>query len=75
MENSNNSRGGMQSTVMKLIGIALLWVGLAALAYIPSAAPGTWTTFVAIGGFLSFAIGLHLFADGLKRDVIREIRG
>ena len=75
MENSNNSRGGMQSTVMKLIGIALLWVGLAALAYIPSAAPGTWTTFVAIGGFLSFAIGLHLFADGLKRDVIREIGG
>jgi hypothetical protein len=61
-------------TVMKLSGVALLWAGLAALVYVPTAAGGPTTVVVAGLGFLSFASGLMLFGDGLKREIATQLR-
>jgi hypothetical protein len=60
--------------VMKLCGVALLWAGLAALVYVPTAASGVSTAVVAGLGFLSFASGLMLFGDGLKREIAAQQR-
>jgi len=52
----------------------LLWAALAALTYIPSSGGGVKSAVVACLGFLSFACGLVLFADGLKRDIVEQVR-
>ncbi len=57
-----------------MVGIALLWAALAALTYIPSTGGGTKGAVVAFLGFLSFTCGLALFADGLKRDIVEQLR-
>jgi hypothetical protein len=58
----------------KLFGIALIWVGLAALVY-ASTDPASPLVTLALGaGFVSFATGLLLFAEGFKGDLLREIR-
>jgi hypothetical protein len=62
------------STVTKLCGIALLWAGLAALVYVPTAASGLRTTVVAGLGFASFASGLVMFGDALKREIAAQLR-
>jgi hypothetical protein len=64
----------MKAAWRKMVGIALLWAALAALAYIPSAGGSPKGTIVAGLGFLSFASGLALFADGLKRDIVERLR-
>lgn len=57
----------------KLFGLALLWVGLAALVY-ASANPSSPLLTVVLGaGFISFAPGLLLFAEGFKSELLREI--
>lgn len=58
---------------MRLIGIALLWVALSALVYIPGSNDAAKATLAAILGFASFAAGLSLFADALKRDILAKI--
>lgn len=52
----------------KLIGIALLWAGLAALVNVAVDGEGVRGILVAALGFLAFAAGLQLFADGFKRQ-------
>jgi len=57
-----------------MVGTALLWAALAALVYVPSSGSGARGAIVACLGFISFASGLALFADGLKRDIIEQLR-
>jgi hypothetical protein len=57
-----------------MVGTALLWVALAALIYIPSSGSGARSVIVSCLGFVSFAAGLALFADGLKRDIVAQLR-
>ena len=64
----------MKATWRKMVGSALLWVALAALVYVPSSGGGARGAIVACLGFLSFASGLALFADGLKRDIVAQLR-
>jgi hypothetical protein len=70
--NAMNSQ--MKITWRKMAGTALLWVGLAAIIYIPSSGGGVECVIVAGFGFIAFAFGLGLFADGLKRDIVEELR-
>jgi len=64
---------GSGSAVRKLTGIALLWIALAALVGVPSAG-GIASAALAGLGFLTFAAGLWLFTDALKREVIAHLR-
>jgi hypothetical protein len=64
----------MRASWRKMIGTALLWAALAALVYIPSSGGGARGAMVACLGFFSFASGLALFADGLKRDILEQLR-
>ena len=64
----------MKATWRKMVGTALLWAALAALVYVPSCGDGGKGTIVAVLGFVSFASGLALFADGLKRDIVAQLR-
>jgi hypothetical protein len=64
----------MKATWRKMVGIALLWVALAALVYVPSSGGGSRGAVVACLGFFSFASGLALFAEGWKRDIVNQLR-
>ncbi|HEY6563446.1 MAG TPA: hypothetical protein VIY86_03070 [Pirellulaceae bacterium] len=64
----------MKSTWRKMVGTALLWAALAALVYVPSSGDNAKASIVACLGFFSFASGLALFADGLKRDIVEQLR-
>jgi hypothetical protein len=57
----------------KLFGIALLWVGLATLAYASTDPASPLIAAVLGAGFISFAAGLLLFAEGFKGELLREI--
>lgn len=60
----------MKATWRKMIGTALLWVAIAALVYVPSSGGGAKGAIIAVLGFVAFASGLALFADGLKLDIV-----
>jgi hypothetical protein len=64
----------MQAAWRKMVGTALLWAALAALVYIPSTSGGERVVIVAVLGFFSFCAGLAIFADGVKRDIVRQLR-
>ena len=64
----------MKATWRKMVGTALLWVAFAALIFVPSSGGGAKGVIVACLGFMSFASGLALFADGLKRDIVEQLR-
>ena len=64
----------MKSTWRKMVGAALLWVALAALVYVPFSGGAARGAIVACLGFFSFASGLALFADGLKWDIVAQLR-
>lgn len=64
----------MKATWRKMVGTALLWMAFAALVYVPSSSGGGKGLIVACLGFLSFAAGLALFAEGLKRDIVEQLR-
>ena len=64
----------MKATWRKMVGTALLWAAFAALVYVPSSGGGARGAIVACLGFISFASGLALFADGLKRDIVEQLR-
>jgi len=64
----------MKATWRKMVGTALLWVAFAALFYVPTSGGGARGVIVACLGFASFASGLALFADGLKRDIVAQLR-
>ena len=64
----------MKATWRKMVGTALLCVAFAALVYVPSSGGGARGVIVACLGFVSFATGLALFADGLKRDMVEQLR-
>lgn len=61
------------SSVRRGGGLALLWAGLAALVYVPTATAGVTTSAVAVLGFLSFAAGLSLFAKAVKQEILDEL--
>jgi hypothetical protein len=63
----------MTATWRKMAGTGLLWAALAALVCVPSIGDGKGAI-VAILGFVAFAVGLALFADGLKRDIVGQLR-
>lgn len=63
-----------KGSAMRLIGIALMWVAFSALIYVPNAADALRSTVAAILGFLSFAAGLSLLADGIKRELLAQLR-
>lgn len=63
----------MKAIVMRMIGVALLWAGLAALVYVPSSGDGP-KVIVAVLGFLAFAAGLSLMADALKDQIVNELQ-
>lgn len=73
MQNSISSPIKTKFRSMKLCGTALLWVGLAALVYVPTSGGGPTSMIVAGVGFLSFASGFLMFADGLKGEIIQQI--
>jgi hypothetical protein len=60
----------MNAAVMKMVGTALLWVALAALVNVREHGVS-----LAMVGFASFAAGLGFFAEGLKRDIVAQLRG
>ncbi len=62
----------MAASWRKLVGIALLWVALAALFRIAQAGGGL-APWLPLLGFACFAAGLSLFADGLKRSIVAEL--
>ena len=64
----------MKATWRKMVGTALLWAAFAALIYMPGSGGGSRGVIVACLGFFSFASGLALFADGLKRDIVEQHR-
>ena len=63
-----------QHLAQKLIAIALLWIGLAALVYVPSATPGFESSMIAAGGFLAFAAGVLRFSNAHKAELLEELR-
>jgi hypothetical protein len=65
--------GETKITAMRLVGIALLWMALSALAYVPASSDTLKATIVAVLGFAAFATGLSLFADALKRGIIAKV--
>ena len=64
----------MKATSRKMVGTALLWAALAALVCVPTSGGGAKSAIVACLGFFSFASGLALFTDGLKRDIVEQLR-
>ena len=66
--------GEMKATVMRMCGIALLWVGLAALVYVPTSGGGATGAIVSVVGFVTFAAGASLIADALKQQIVRQLR-
>ena len=64
----------MQASWRKMVGVALLWAALASLVYVPTAEGGTQTTIVRVLGFFAFAIGLSLFAEGMKLDIVDHLQ-
>ena len=64
----------MKATWRKMVGTAFLWVALGALVYSPSSGGGAKCAIIALLGFAFFASGLALFADGIKRDIVDELR-
>ena len=64
----------MKAAWRKMVGTALLWVALSALVYSPSSGGGAKGAIIALLGFISFASGLALFADGLKRDIVEQLQ-
>lgn len=66
--------GSMKDVVMRMCGIALLWVGLAALVYVPSSGGGAKAAIVSVVGFISFAAGFSLIADALKHQIVEQLR-
>ena len=73
-ETMNAMNTQMKATWRKMVGTALLWVAFAALISVPSSSGGARGAMVACLGFLSFASGLALFADGFKRDIVEQLR-
>lgn len=69
-----HENGEILSSVRRGSGLALLWAGLAALVYVPTANAGVTTSVVAMLGFLSFAGGLSLFAKAVKQEILDELR-
>ena len=57
-----------------MVGTAFLWLALGALVYLPSSGGGAKCAIIALLGFACFASGLALFADGMKRDIVEELR-
>lgn len=69
-----HENGAILSSVRRGSGLALLWAGLAALVYVPTAAASVTTSAVALLCFLSFAGGLSLFAKTVKQEILDELR-
>ena len=64
----------MKATWRMMVGTALLWVALAGLTRAPANSGDATSLIVAVMGFFAFATGIALFADGLKRDIVQQLR-
>lgn len=67
-DGSVDSASQMMATTKKYVGIALLWVALSALVYVPTSDGGSLSMIIAGLGFLSFAAGLLLIGNGLRQS-------
>ncbi len=63
----------MKAAWRKMVGAAFLWVALAALVATTTSSGGRGAV-IATVGFVSFALGLALFTDGMKREIVDEVR-
>lgn len=63
----------MKPSWRKMVGVTLLWISLSAIVYVPTSGAGSLVIIVAILGFFSFAAGLVLFTEGIKRDIIEHL--
>jgi len=57
-----------------LCGIALLWVALSALVYVPTSGGGGKGVVVAFAGFVSFALAMTMLIDALRRSIVERVR-
>ena len=64
----------MKAKLNKMTGTALLCAALAALVYVPTSGGGPGGAIVAFCGFVAFAGGCALFGNGLKLDIVEQIR-
>lgn len=65
----------MAASWRKLVGIALLWVALAALIRTSQGVETALGQWLPLLGFACFAAGLTLFADGFKRTIVAGLQG
>lgn len=59
----------------RLVGIALLWVALSALVYVPTSEGGLTGTLIAFLGFLAFSTGIVFLLEDLKRELLSRQDG
>ena len=64
----------MKAAWRKLVGASFLWAALAVLVYTPASGDDADRVIVTGLGFLSFAAGLAMFADGMERSIVERIR-
>jgi hypothetical protein len=57
-----------------MVGVALVWAGLSALAYVSGATPSTPVVWTSLLGFAAFAGGAFLFAEGLKLGIVAQLK-
>lgn len=62
------------ATWRQMVGVALVWVGLSALAYVSGATPSTPALWVSLLGFGTFAGGAFLFAEGTKLGIVAQLK-
>lgn len=58
----------------RMCGMALLWASLAALVHVATSDGKSSDTWVAIGGFITFVLGISWFTESLKLDLVDRIR-
>jgi predicted membrane channel-forming protein YqfA (hemolysin III family) len=63
----------MAAAWRRLVGIALLWVALAALFRMSRGDGAPQDVWISLFGFACFVLGLSLFADGFKRSIVADL--
>ena len=69
-----NDKEKALAALRRVGGLALVWFGLTALAFAPTVTVGLTTSVLIAFGFLSFASGVTLFANAIKRELLREFQ-
>ncbi len=69
-----NDKEQALAALRRVGGLALVWFGLTALAFAPTVTVGLTTSVLIAFGFFSFASGVTLVANALKRELLREFQ-